>query len=188
MYLFQGRPVSDLLQTELQAAARSVEGLGLTELSNPALAGWVEKLWAQHLPDIPVIFPDRRRGTKRPERVERDDYGRRIVVDVTYLDVVVPFKGDGNMFNVMPSTSSVIQVPIDVGHEHLTYSLPFDEASDETINGVFSQIERNLKQMRTDVETFCLSAVKQLLGLAANRKTKLEADDRKASKLSFPVD
>jgi hypothetical protein len=46
----------------------------------------------------------------------------------------------------------------------------------------------NLKNLRNDIERFGPSAVNQLSRFAAERRAKLEEDEQKAKKLSFPVD
>jgi hypothetical protein len=70
----------------------------------------------------------------------------------------------------------------------LIYSLPPDEANDDRINRLFAPIVGNLKNLRNDIERFGPSAVNQLSRFAAERRAKLEEDEQKAKKLSFPVD
>ena len=130
-------------------------------------------------------MPERKTGSQREEREERDDYGRRILVTVTYADVSVPFRGDGSLFNVMPSTSSVIHEDIDVASGGLTYSLPLDEASAEKIDKLFARVAANLQQMTNDVENFSKTAPEYLSRLAAERKAKLDADAEKMKELGF---
>jgi hypothetical protein len=185
MPLFQGSPISELLHRSLQTAVSEVEGLGVTELGNPAIAGWIETLWAKHRPDVPVIFPTQRSGDTREEREERNDYGRRVIVTVTYVDVSVPFQGSSDLFRVRPSTTRVINEDIRMGHGCLICSLPLDDASTEKIDKVFAMVEGNLQQMRNDVGCFDKTALEQLSRLAAERKAKLQANAEKMKKLGL---
>jgi hypothetical protein len=186
--VFQSKSIHDLLSSRLSDAADQVRNLGLDQLRNPALAGLLTKLWTSRLPEVPVIFLDRKHGRKRVEQRHQDDHGRNVIVEVTYLDVSVPFHGDGSMFDMMPSTSTIIHDRVHVQEGALIYSLHLDEANDDKINRLFAQIEGNLKSLRSDIESFGASAVNQLSRFAAERRAKLEEDEQKARKLSFPVD
>jgi hypothetical protein len=185
MHLFQGIPIHELLQRNLQAAAGEIRQLGLTELSNPALAGWIEKLWARHLPNVPVIMSDQRTGQQRESHVPRNDHGRHIMVPITYVDISVPFSGDGGLFKVMPSRSQMIDERIEVLPSKLTFSLNLDDACKELIDRLLGKIDGNLQQMRNDVDAYSKSALEQLTRFAADRKATLGDNADKMKKLGF---
>jgi len=185
MSLFQGESIHGVLQRSLMSAVRAIEQVGLTALSDPALAGRIEKLWASHRPDVPVIFPDQRTGERREDRVARNDYGQRVLVPITYVDVQVPYKGDASLFKVMPSRSPTIDERIMADAGRLSFSLNLDEASKEQIDKLLAKIEANLQQMRIDVGHYGKSALEQLARAAADRKYKLAAYAEQMKKLGL---
>jgi hypothetical protein len=187
MSLFQSAHLNDVLSARLRAAAAKVSALSHADLCNPALAGTIEGIWAEHRPDVPTIYPTQKHGTKRQTTQHREDYGRHITVDVTYVDVSIPFRGDGEMFKCLPSSSKIIQEDIAVGHDHLLYSVPLDRADGGKIDALLADVEGNLKTMRADVEAFDKKAISELSQLAVQRKARLDDDTAKAKKLGFPV-
>jgi hypothetical protein len=115
------------------------------------------------------------------------DHGREVAVQTTVVDVQVPYRGNGEMFHVRPSTSSVLNERVEVYDGYLQYTMPLDPAQESGFEKLLDQIERNLTTLRTEEENFSRRAIETLNTIAGERKQKLEDESKTASGFSFKV-
>ena len=193
MTLFSKSHLSDVLDGAYRRAAGKIENLSLRELRAPPLAGLIADRWKENCPSVPTILPNDRTGKKRDETRTVSEYGREIEIVTPVIDVSVPYRGDGQMFGVMPSTCRMLNEEVRAqgrGAEQgvLTYTMPLDPAQEPRFNRLLEDIEHNLVVMRREIETFSHNAVQRLQKLAANRKMKLETEEKVASGFSFKVE
>jgi hypothetical protein len=187
MLLFQQNDLASVLQSKLGEAIQIVNAQPLTELSNPALAGSLEKLWTTKRPSIPRLFVDRKTGARRQTKRRINDYGREVEVEQTVLDVSIPYEGDGNFFYVRPSTCNIIDEPFIVDGDHLTCTMAFEPAQEAHLAKLLERLEQNLARLRSEEEAFSRTAVARLNEIAALRRVKLEQEEKTASSFSFPI-
>lgn len=188
MTLFQGESLQTFLESRLQSAGNAIDRLSLSDLRDPALAGRIERLWASTRAAIPLLQRDGKSGKMREVTERRTDYDREVAVQTTVVDVQVPYRGDGEMFHVRPSTSSMLNERVEVRDAHLHYTMPLDPVQEPRFDKMLDQIERNLATLRTEEENFSRHAIESLGKIAENRKKKLEGENKAASEFSFKVE
>ena len=116
-----------------------------------------------------------------------NEYGRDVERTATVVDVYVPFRGNGEMFNYRPSTCSIVNEQVQLRGGALVYSMPFDPAQEPRFEKLLDQIEQNLETMRQEEGAFSRHASKVLSDAAENLRRKLEGDQKTAGNFSFKV-
>lgn len=187
MPLFQGESLSTFLETNVQSAARTIEALTLAELNDPGLAGQIEKIWASLRPAIPVLKRNEKEGTMREVKFTRENYGREITGQETVVDVKVPFHGAGRMFQIRPSTMSLLNVQVEARDGCLHYTMPLGAEHEPRFEKMLDQVEQTLATQRAEVEQFSKHAIQMLTRLAETRAQKLSDQSKVAGGMSFPI-
>lgn len=187
MTLFRTEHLQPMLEANLRTAMATLNNFTLQQLSDPALAGKIEQLWASYRPNVPVLCRADKYGERRETTRRRNDHGRDITVQVTVVDVLVPYRGDERMFRVTPSSSAILNEQVQVRGGCLHYEMPLDPAQEPRFEKLLDQIEQNLDTMRREEEAFSKNALIRLNVAAAERRKKLEDDDKTAGSFSFKV-
>lgn len=189
MQLFCADSLSTILEAAFDQAAVELNRSSREVLSNPALAGMIERLWSKYRLSVPHLHSDQKAGSRRViRRPARDDYGHHIQQEVTMLEVSVPFTGSSKGFGYTPSRCAVISEDFGVASNHLVYSMPLNPSLEPQLNKLLERVQGNLEAARAEIETFSKTAITRLSDIAGARLKKLEKEIETASGFSFKVD
>ncbi len=117
-----------------------------------------------------------------------NDYDRPVRTQQTMVDVRIPYRGDGKMFRLAPSSRAVITETVQVQPDSLLYTMPYDPAQQRNLDRLIGHVETTLDTMRQEEAAFAKRAVADLQRVAEALKKKLEDDDRKGREFGFPID
>lgn len=167
-------------------ATAEVNLLSMQDLSDPALAGRLDRIAANYMPKF-LVLEAPTQGIKKSRRVDRDDYGMHESRVVNYLDVVIPFQGDADLLRISPSRRSIPALPFVAEGNSLVVSVQDDERTKKSIEDFCFSMRENFSVMRQDLEGY-LPQLRPALSDAAQRRLNThKAEAERHAKLPFPV-
>jgi hypothetical protein len=169
-----------------EKAVREVRALSFDVLSDPALAGVLDKIAAKYTPNF-LVLEAPSVGIKKQRTVETDDYGFQRSTTIQLLDVTVPFKGDVGLLQVAPSSQSVPDFPTDVRGTSFVVTVPDDQNAGTRIDRFCNSMRENFRAMKADLEKYFASLRPALAEAARQRVNELQAERARHASLPFPV-
>ena len=134
-----------------QQAVAEVNALPVELLSDPALAGHLDKIAAKYSPEfLEIEAPSH--ADKIQKTIERDDYGCHNTAVIQYLEVSIPFKGDVKLLQVSPSSCSIPDLPIEVRGKSFVVTVQDDQNVGPRVERFCNSMRENFRAMKLDLE------------------------------------
>jgi len=171
--LFQ-QPLHNYWKMVLGAAAADVEMLPRAAFSDPALAGQLERIAAQHSIDIAEL---------KPEAINAD--ARK---QPGWLVVTIPFTGSAQSLQLCPSRSTIVQHAVDIDRGVMTLQgIRDDDRADAAVKGFVDVVSQNLNLLRVEYQQLRPQLIQKIQEVAERRKAKIAAEDARDKGRSFRV-
>lgn len=152
-----------------QAAIREVEELDRDTLSDPDLAGMLDRIADHFSLNVAVLQPEAKRMMRRNAQPQSAEPGSAPAVEAGLMDIKIPFKGDPISFQLAPAECSIPEIACDVRSDVLFISLPDDSDLEKNVQQFAGQVSQNLQVLRAEVATWFL-LLRATLEQAANAK------------------
>jgi hypothetical protein len=191
--LFFGNSVFQRLQQQEAAARALADRIGDDAIQNHDPEKLVEDIYGE----VAVSVPSLRDGsdeieTKSSEvRHERVDYGRPYVAIENYIEVFVPFDGDGTAFSIQPSSYSLGGLRGEVDQSELHFKISLTTTAADQVNGAIKafldETKKHLDTLRADFagnKPHLLGIIRQLIEA---RRSRLLQRNQVASGLGYKV-
>lgn len=198
-YLFNGTSSHRLLDVERERIISAINALDSDRVLNTSIEDLVSFFFENHVMDVPVMNAD----DIIVDQQERDidvshdrmryvrDRSRPLHVKGTAVTVEVPFTGDGNFFDIQPSTYSMNGVHGTRNRNSIFFEI---KGTDLTSDGVkqeidsrVSQYTTNLDRLRQDTAPFNASLESLIRTQLEQRRKKLLSDKDLVSGLGFKM-
>lgn len=167
-------------------AIAEVNVLSSQDLADPGLAGRLDRIAENHMPQF-LVLGKPLEGIPNSKTIDRDDYGFYDARVITYLDVVIPFRGDENLLRVSPSYVSLPGSSFRVKGQTFVVTVLDDEQTGRRIEDFCNSMRQNFDSMRQDLERSLPQLCSAITEAAKRRANILKADAERHSKLPFPV-
>ena len=167
-------------------AIREVRALSFEVLSNPSLAGVLDKIAAKYTPEF-LVLEAPSEGLKRQKSVERDDYGLHQTTTIQFIDVIIPFRGDGRLLQVAPSSLSIPDLPVEIRGASFVVTVLDDHNAGVRIERFCNSMRENFRAMKADLERSLAVLRPALIEAARDRVNELQAERARHANLPFPV-
>jgi hypothetical protein len=152
LLLFDNSAVFEIIQRKEEEARTLVERFDDDTILNRHPEELAEEIYGEVAVSVPVLRdgPDDIETTSGEVKHNRDDYGRPYVAIENYIEVYVPFDGDGTAFSIQPSSYSPggLRGQVDQGEFRFKISL-----TTTTTNQVNSAIKAFLDETKKHLET-----------------------------------
>ena len=185
-HLFQGRSWHEEYERRIQAGVDLVDGLSEQDVLSEHIGLKLDEIAAKLRLDVPEIYPDRREGRRRTERVHANDYGRDIVIDRDFIDVSIPYSGDRSGFIFSPSRSPLGLRAL-VHHDKLIFSCDDDDNLDRNVDQFVQRVTEALTTLRTEVSQHEPHYVSAMRSRIERRRQQITERRDRDSKRSFPI-
>lgn len=179
-------PVSNFIDQKISEARTQAERLSDSQLQDPSLAGVLEQI-ADFDFEVAKLNPEGRQGKRRTEKKARNDYGREIIVDVDFVDVTVPFTGDAQSLELMPSSGFQIHERAGVSRNGIVVSFLDDQNLDRNVDSFIKRVSENLKNLNADIEKIRSQRLQIAQSEANRRLEKIRARKDLDKSRSFPI-
>jgi hypothetical protein len=185
---FYEEPISDFVRQKLTEMRGRVEQLTEAQLEAPGLGEILNSLSRLEF-NLAVLKPHQRKGKRRTEKRQINDYGRQIAVDFDIIDVTVPFDGWPQSFSLAPSSYTLIDIPITITSQPaLQFSLPDDQNLDRDVDGLIQRISSNLNMLRSDMRGLETQRLQEAQLVANQRLKQIQERRDRDKKRSFPIE
>jgi hypothetical protein len=184
--LFAGS-VYDLRQSALQQAIERTKKISPTELLAPSLAGTLDKIASEFTLAIAKLKPDEIKGTRRKRISRRNDYGQMIDVEISVIDVTIPFDGDPESFKFAPSHSNIIDDAVEIHAAGLQISLPDDDNLDKMVKRFVAMVQENLDGLSKELSGLKEQVRNQIEVVANSRVEQIKKENERDKGRSFPI-
>lgn len=185
--LFEGS-LNLFKQEKLRDAAAKANALSDSQLLNPSLAGRLDAIAGEFRFVVAKLRPEERRGKRRTETKEVNDYGQRQTVQMTVIDVAIPFDGYPKSLTIAPSRSHIIQTLVSTIQNPLVVPFMDDENLDKNVDDFIKRVSENLDSLRSEVEGFSREIRAEIQAIVDRRLTILKAQKEQDAKRSFPIE
>lgn len=185
-YLFNGS-AHEYREQSMKNAIQATKALSKDELMSPTLAATLDSIARGGDLQVARLLPDQKHGKRRTEQRSRSDYGQTRTVEVTLIDVYIPFEGEAISFQLAPSTSTIIQTPVKVAGNELVATFYDDERVQRDVDELIDQVSGNLDTLRKEMANLRTQIRSTIDSVANERKAQVEAQLQRDKKLSFPI-
>lgn len=172
----------------LRLATQRVQALSEPELLVPSLQARLDTIADQFTLQVARLRPDERRGKRRVEQRESSDYGRHQVVEVSLIDVTIPFVGDPKSLMIAPSRCHVIERPAIANSNSIVVSFGDDENLDKNVDDFVKRVNENLDNLRSEMDSLRNEIKTEIQTIADRRLALVKAQKERDSKRSFPIE
>jgi len=175
-------------EENLRLATQRVQALSEPELLVPSLQARLDTIADEFTLQVARLRPDERRGKRRVEQRESSDYGRHQVVEVSLIDVTIPFVGDPKSLMIAPSRCHVIERPAIANSNSIVVSLVDDENLDRNVDDFVMRVNENLDNLRSEMDSLRNEIKTEIQTIADRRLALVKAQKERDSKRSFPIE
>lgn len=172
-----------------QRATADVGRINRELFSDPALAGKVREIVESYTLEIARLNTDPQAITAKPMKEEHyaNDYGRRHRVEVSRLQVNIPFTGDAVSLRIAPSHSTIISQPVAIDRNSLVITIADDGRADSEVKAFCAQVQGNLDTLRQEYERY-KPQLEQAVSQAVERcKAQIATEKELDSRREFTV-
>jgi len=197
--LFSRVAIFDVLEHQQQALKTEVNQLDSSTIEHVTEQELVRDLAAKYKSEMPALEEDKAYTSYREVEVDVSQDPMRMIWDRsqpfyikgTEITIGVPFKGDPDLFQIRPTTSTLNPPGGEVhGNEiHLTYTRTDDNAA--AVRSEYERALRDIKQhlgwLESSVADFNSKIGQQVQGLISQRKQKLAAAAGMVAAIGLPL-
>lgn len=173
---------------KVREAIARVEGLSEAELLDPGLAGKLDGIVEQFRFVVATMRPQERKGKRRTETRQVRDYGELRNVEVSMIDVTIPFDGYPKSFTIAPSHCHVIDTPARTSQAGLQATFYDDDNLDRNVDSFISRVGENLERLRGEMESLRTQISDAVKAIADQRLAKVKAQKERDKSRSFPIE
>lgn len=185
-YLFQ-EPISNFTAEKVGEARSQAERLSPEDLLSPDLGEKLQQL-AKVKFDVAILKPEERKGKRRTEKQPRSDFGRKIIVNVDFIDVAIPFEGWPKSFHISPSTCNLIDMPAATSNGAIIVSFLDDQNLDRNVDSFIKQVSQNLEYLKKDLPRIETQRLQIMQHIANHRLMQIEERKERDKTRSFPIE
>jgi hypothetical protein len=159
-------------------------------LSDPRLAGELQKIVEKYEVSVARLNADPAAVMADPIEEERvvNEYGMRRALKIKQLRVSVPFTRDANTLKIMPSRSTMMSRPIELGQNSISFIIPDDANADREVTTLCQAVQGNLDVLRQEYQQAKPKLGQAVSQAAERRKAEIATDgQRHAGHRSFTV-
>jgi hypothetical protein len=185
-YLFS-RSWLETQQDNLRAAMSDVDQLDRPVFDQPDLARVLDGIADRYTLEVASLDKEGIRATGRTVKREKNDYGERIMIDVPFLDVQIPFFGNPETLHIAPSRCNVLDNNVEIRHGMLVLSIPDDANADREVKDFVERASENLNRLRDEAQRSQTHLRQALNEVVERRRRTISEEAGRDSKRSFPV-
>jgi hypothetical protein len=191
--LFLENSVFQRLQQQEAAARALADRIGDDAIQTRDPEELVEEIYGEVAVSVPVLRdgPDEIETKSGEVKHERVDYGRPYVAIENYIEVFVPFDGDGTAFSIQPSSYSLGGLRGEVDQSELRFKISLTTTAADQVNGAIKafldETKKQLDMLRADFavnKPRLLGVIRQLIEA---RRCRLLESKQVASGLGYKV-
>lgn len=172
----------------VKSALHKVETLSDEALLSGDLPQHLHEIVKQEQINVATMRPDERRGKRRIEDRIASSYGERRSVKIEIIDVSIPYSGDHRSFDIAPSQSATINVPVEWQGDVIKASFADDDNLERNVNSFIDNVTANLRRLEQELETFPSEVLATIERAAAKRADAVRSRHEKDRGRSFPID
>lgn len=175
-------------QNALEKATKEVEGLDRRLFSDPSLSEHLQAITEKYTLNVAQLDKENVAGTPREsEREGADLWGDRQTYKDRWYDIRIPFAGDKESFEIMPSNCTIPSYDADVHKSELVVRIPDDNNTDNAVQSFIRVVEANLQTLQTEYERAKPQLEQTIQQAADRRKAQVEAESARDKSRSFKV-
>jgi len=171
----------------LRSAIERVRALPDVELLSPGLGGTLNKIADDAQFHVATLRAKDAHGTRRKEMRKRRDYGQTIDVEVSFIEVSIPFSGDPQSLKFAPSQSTMIDLPTEIRNGTLVIHLPDGDNFDRDLDSFVSLVQGNLDRLTKEAAGLRDMIRSQIGAFADQRIAEAKARKDRDSKRGIPI-
>jgi hypothetical protein len=184
--LFQ-KPFNAVWQAQMQAAVNDVAKLGRNQFKDPSLGGVLQGIVDKYKIDVARLEGEVTAKRRKEEKQRRDNWGDVRMVQMTWLDISIPFVGEAETLKIAPSSMTLLYDRATIGRSSVTLSVADDESADGKVANFRKHVEHNLEILRREYETAKPQLEQAVQQAATQRKAQIDAEDARDKGRSFRV-
>jgi hypothetical protein len=196
--LFFRLDMFSVIEHQRQLSLKEVEQFNANQLLNTPTDDVVEAIVSRHRLDVPEIHREQAYVDQKEAQVpildyfSHDEMGRGIRhVTGTMIELTVPFSGDGEMFQVRPTTFNMNPPRASISHNNLIIRVSGQNLSDaqvkDALNNSLKEIDQFLTWQRGNANEFNANLPTAIRSAIEARKAKLLRDQNLIANLGFPM-
>jgi hypothetical protein len=191
--LFFGISVFDKIQQQEVAARSLVERIDNDRILHSSTAELAEVIYGQVAIAVPVLRdgPDDIETKPGEVKHQRQDSGRPYVAVENFIEVFVPFEGDGNAFTIRPSSYTLGGLHGHFDESELRFKISLTATPTEQVKGAvkafLDETKKHLDTLRADFANSKARLVGIISQLIEARRLRLNERDQVAAGLGFKV-
>jgi hypothetical protein len=185
--LFRRRNVQEYFDQASLKGRAAVEAMPPSVLEGPTLEGALQTIFEQNILEVPRLDSDHKRGARRDMQKGVREFDEERLVNVSVIDVTIPFIGDSSGFHIAPNRCLLGSMG-EVGGNAVVVTVPDDDQAQGKVDEFINQTDQNLDTLRRDIEQWKPHFLAELRRAADERMSKLKAARDRDAKLNFPVD
>ncbi|QOG21732.1 hypothetical protein [Bradyrhizobium sp. SEMIA] len=174
-------------QQMLEQATRDVQQLDRRLFNDAALGQHLQRIAKKH--DVQIAqFEGEMTAKRRTEQKRRQDmWGDARTVEVTLLEVNIPFVGEAESLRIAPSTMTLLNQRATIGRNSLTIAVADDDRAESEVQDFKNTVEGNLRILRTEYERAKPQMEQTIQRAASQRKAQIDAEDARDKGRSFRI-
>jgi hypothetical protein len=198
--LFQEAHLSSILQNEVDKIKQELDGFSSDYMLKANIDDLTNHLVEKHTL-FPIVLDDENICTTEPKDTQVDksndprfairDYGRPIMVSATYVEYIIPFSGNVELFRFHPSRFSSLTPHgfIEGSELHIPFKrIDHDaEAMLRDFNSVLKSLKIFVEGIQRDIEEHNRQLPDLIRPNLESRRAKFLKDKEMGQKLGFPV-
>jgi hypothetical protein len=191
--LFFGNSVFQLIQRQEAAARTLLERFDDDTILNRNPEKLAEAIYGEIAVSVPVLRdgPDDIETKSGEVKHNRQDYGRPYVAIENYIEVFVPFDGDGTAFSIQPSSFSLAGLRGQVDQRELRFKISLTTTTTNQVNGAIKafldETKRHLETLRGDFAASKARLIGIIRQLVEDRRFRLLERNQVASALGYKI-
>jgi hypothetical protein len=186
--LFRGPSIINYREEQITVAEGRVDALTEQQLTNPALAGMLEKIANASVFEVAALRPDEKRGKNRTIRREMHRHGLPMSVEAKLVEITIPFVGSEQSFVFAPTSCNIIDQDATVHENALVVTLDDDEHLERYLVPFITRVSENLERLRKDMADVLRMVQERVKARADHRQSDILATKERNRTRSFPID
>ena len=175
-------------EQKLREAIAGVEAIPKSILLDPTLDESLKEIVDHFQFVVATLRPDERVGRRRKEMRRTNHLGQVQDVEVSLIDVTIPFDGYPKSFTIAPSTCHVLQMPAKTNQDGLVATFYDDDNLDRNVDSFVKMVGENLDTLRKELNNFRSQIEKTAHDVANHRAEKLKAQIERDKGRSFRIE
>jgi hypothetical protein len=199
--LFNNTSILDVLPDQFRQMKKRIQELKADYILNASEEDLVTALVDELTLDVPILDEEGTHVDYSEQQIDVSGDPRRFITDRgqpfyipgTRMTIIVPFRGDGNLFGVQPQSFAFSlgrsTAELKKGEIHFTFAGPNLDGNvvRRDFDTEIGQIKQNLGNLKTAIDRHNAELMGKIRQEVQQRKSKLLADARMATAIGFPI-